>query len=341
MPITPRIVVEEDSDAEKGCSDMPDTPADVILEPKGLQVNGSPLLRASSLVCSAPVPGGLSQCDSREIARESAMGVLPATSSAALRTPPADALPADDGTTVVASPFERQHPPRDHAEALMPLTAAQQPDDMQRLLTTLNGRICSIAQSKKSRRGHSDKSHYRGLPCQRVITWLLFHALNIPGAKVLGELIRYTQNHEEWKSYVKDQVTSTIAEPDSGEPMLVTQLARLHAATWASENTPVASLMKWKEHLDQFECLEKLRALLKQPTALVPETRQLLSYLDRTNPGKATYQIKLHRQISKKLGQTSNALYKNHRWGQRLKCLHNTYGPGIMTLFSSSNVMKV
>ena len=228
---------------------------------------------------------------------------------------------------------------KNDAESLMPFTEAQSYKDMQKLHSALIANICSIVKYSKSPAAKRNCA-VQDWPCQKVVSWLLFQTLNAPGAKNLGQLIQYTRSHEDWKSYMKSPALSVIEQPAPDEPIHFRRLSRPSASAPAIAHTPLASLVRYQEDILQHECLEEMRALLKPGCNGTIAADQLKTYLDRTQPANAKYGNKLHAQIAKKLGLTKGAVYRNHRWGQRLKCLCDAFGPGIITLFGSST-MKV
>lgn len=228
------------------------------------------------------------------------------------------------------------------AQTLMPLSRLHTLEDMSNIHGTLTNKVHSISLSLKSR-GSGLARKAQDVPCQKVISWVLFQALNTPGAKVLGELMRYTTSHADWKGYMRARTNKGIGdhlETETGEPILVARLLELHASAPIIANTPLASLVRCQEQLASHKILEEMRSLLKADALPSPEASQLKAYLDRTQPVRTRYKTKLHNQIARRLGQTASYVIRSHRWGQRLQSLTNVFGPGIMTLFGS-NAMKM
>lgn len=250
-------------------------------------------------------------------------------------------LPVATGSPRAEPSTATKPPPKNNAELLMPLTEAQSYEDMQTLYSALTVKIRSIVQPTKGRAVKRDCAS-ENWPCQKVVTWLLFQTLNTPGAKNLGHLLQYTYTHEDWRSHMKFRAQRTSEQPEGDEPVHFRRLTRpsASASVPAIAHTPLAILVKCQEELQQYECLEEMRALLKPGCKGTTAANKLRTYLDRTQPANAKYGNKLHAQIAHKLGLTVNAVYRNHRWGQRLKCLCDLIGPGIVTLFGS-NAMKV
>ena len=327
--MTPKFVTDSDTDGEGGCA-IHATVSDV--EPVQINKSSDNALPSAHLgplnLTAKPVDQPCIQqpatnfsgtCTSRGVVVED--HILSANQPVPLLT------------------IRRRPSSRKVGEALMPFSRKHTVDDMRCIHSRITRSIRSMSLSKKSR-GSGLAPQSQDMPCQKAISWVLFQALNAPGAKILGELIRYTTSHEEWRSYMKARIIPIIGHAESGEPLRITQLVELHASATVVAGTPIAPLVNWQEQIAWYECLEEMRSLLKADAGPSREATQLKSYLDRAHPGNARYKTKLHNQIARKLGQTTSAVIRNHRWGQRLQCLTNAFGPGIMTLFGS-NAMKM